>query len=121
MRRIGVLMNTAAGAPQSQARPVAFKQALEQSGWSEGGNVRIDTRWGANDIERDRRYAVELTELTPDVILAAGTVAVAALQYVTRALPIVFVIVLIRWARTLWIPWPDRGTIPLGLCSSSTV
>jgi len=93
MRRIGVLMNTAADAPQGQVRLAAFKQALQQLGWSEGGNVRIDTRWGANDIERDRRYAVELTELAPDVILAAGTQAVAALQHVTRTLPIVFVIV----------------------------
>jgi putative ABC transport system substrate-binding protein len=93
MRRIGVLMNTAADAPQGQVRLAAFKQALQQLGWSEGRNVRIDTHWGANDIERDRRYAVELTALAPDVILAAGTLAVAALQHVTRTLPIVFVIV----------------------------
>ena len=93
MRRIGVLMNTAADAPQGQVRLAAFKQALQQLGWREGRNLWIDTRWGANDIERDRRYAVELTALAPDVILAAGTLAVAALQHVTRMLPIVFVIV----------------------------
>jgi len=49
MRRIGVLMNTAADAPQSQARVAAFKQALQQLGWSDGRSVRIDIRWGANN------------------------------------------------------------------------
>jgi putative ABC transport system substrate-binding protein len=93
MRRIGVLMNVAADAPQGQARVAAFKQALQQLGWSDGRSVRFDTRWGANDVDRDRRFAAELTALAPDVILAAGTLAVAALQNVTRTLPIVFVIV----------------------------
>ena len=46
MRRIGVLMNRAADDPDGQARLAAFKQALKQLGWTEGGNVRIDNRWG---------------------------------------------------------------------------
>jgi putative ABC transport system substrate-binding protein len=91
MRRIGVLMNVAADDPEGQARLAAFQQVLQQLGWSDGRNVRIDTRFGANDVDRDRRYAAELVALAPDVILAAGTPSVAALQKVTRSVPIVFV------------------------------
>ena len=90
MRRIGVLMNRADDDPEGQAQVAAFLQALQQLGWSEGRNVRIDTRWGENDVERDRRYAAELLALAPDVILATGTLSVAALRRVTRTLPIVF-------------------------------
>jgi putative ABC transport system substrate-binding protein len=60
-------------------------------GWSDGQNVRFDIRWGVNDVDLDRRYAAELVALAPDVVLAAGTLSVAALQRVTRTLPIVFV------------------------------
>ena len=70
---------------------MAFAQGLEQLGWTEGRNVRIDTRWGENDVDRDRRYAAELVALAPDFILANGTLSVAALQKATRTLPIVFV------------------------------
>jgi putative ABC transport system substrate-binding protein len=90
MRRIGVLMNRAADDREGQARLVAFQQALQQLGWSEGRNMRMDTRWGENDIDRQRRYATELVALAPDVILASGGVSVSALQHVTRTLPIVF-------------------------------
>jgi len=93
LRRIGVLMNRAADDPQGQARIAAFAQVLQQSGWSNGRNVRIDIRWGENDVDRESRYAVELVALAPDVILAAGTQSVAALQKATRTLPIVFVAV----------------------------
>jgi putative tryptophan/tyrosine transport system substrate-binding protein len=86
MRRIGVLMNVAADDPQGQARLAAFQQVLQQLGWSDGRNVRIDTRWSENDVDRDRRYAAELVALAPDVVLAAGTLSVAALQRVNRAL-----------------------------------
>jgi putative tryptophan/tyrosine transport system substrate-binding protein len=91
MRRIGVLMNRAADDPVGQAYIEAFEQGLQQLGWSDGRNVRIDTRWGENDVERDRRYAAELVALAPDVVLAAGTLSVTALQHVTHTLPIVFV------------------------------
>jgi putative ABC transport system substrate-binding protein len=84
-------MNTTADDPRGQAAVAAFQQVLQQLGWSDGRNVRIDTRWGANDVDRDRRYAAELVALAPDVILASGTLSVAALQNVTRTLPIVFV------------------------------
>jgi ABC-type uncharacterized transport system substrate-binding protein len=91
MRRVGVLMNFAENDPAAQARLTAFLQALQQLGWTNGRNVRIDTRWSAGDPERNRRYAAELVALTPDAILASTTVSVAALLQATRALPIVFV------------------------------
>ena len=90
MRRIGVLMNVAAADPEGQAQVAAFLQALQQLGWSEGRNVRIDIRWGENDVERDRRYAAELLAFAPDVILASGTLSVAALRLVSGTSPIVF-------------------------------
>jgi putative ABC transport system substrate-binding protein len=90
MRRIGVLMSLTADDPQAQVRLAAFQQALQQLGWSDGGNVRIDIRWHQNNADRARTYAQELIALAPDIFLADGTVSVAALQHVTRALPIVF-------------------------------
>jgi len=94
MRRIGVLMNRAADDPTGQARLKVFQQALQQLGWNDGRNVRIDIRWCETDAERARRYAQELIALAPDILLAEGTVSVTALQHVTRTLPIVFTSVL---------------------------
>jgi ABC-type uncharacterized transport system substrate-binding protein len=91
VRRIGALINRPADDPQGQAGMAAFRQKLQELGWSEARNVRIEIRWGENDVDRTRRYAAELAELTPDVALAAGTVAVTALQHISRSLPIVFV------------------------------
>jgi putative ABC transport system substrate-binding protein len=91
MRRIGVLMNRTADDPEGQAGIAAFQQALQQLGWSDGRTVRIDIRWSANDVELDRKYAAELVALAPDVVLAGGTLSVAALQHLSRTLPIVFV------------------------------
>ena len=91
MRRIGVLMNLAADDPESSARLTAFLQGLQQLGWTDGRNVRIDTRWAAGDADRYRKSATELVALMPDVILATGTSAVAPLQQATRTVPIVFV------------------------------
>ena len=95
MRRVGVLMNWAADDnPEGQARLAAFQQALQQLGWGDGRNVRVDIRWGGTDVERLRTYAAELVALAPDVILAGSTPGVMALQHVTRNLPIVFASVL---------------------------
>jgi putative tryptophan/tyrosine transport system substrate-binding protein len=90
VKRIGVLSNAPADA-QGQSGVEAFQQALRQLGWNEGSNVRIDVRWGENDADRDRKYAAELVALAPDVLLAAGTLSVLALQKATRTVPIVFV------------------------------
>ena len=91
VRRVGVLMNVAPEHPEGQPFVAAFRQALQRLGWTEGRNIHIDIRWGENDVERDRRYAADLVALTPDVVLAAGTLSVTALQRVSRTLPIVFV------------------------------
>jgi len=93
MRRIGVLMATAADDPEGQARIAAFQQRLQQFGWTIGRNVRIDSRWPAGDSERIRGYAAELVALSPDVILATGSAAAGPLLQATRTVPIVFVIV----------------------------
>jgi putative ABC transport system substrate-binding protein len=91
IRRIGVLINRSAQDPEGQPQLAAFRQVLQQLGWTEGRNVRIDYRWGGADIADTNKYAAELVALAPDVILAAGSPSVAALQRVTRTLPIVFV------------------------------
>jgi putative tryptophan/tyrosine transport system substrate-binding protein len=91
MRRIGVLMNLAADDSESPVRIAAFLQGLQQLGWTDGRNVRIDYRWGAYDAEHSRRYAGELIALAPDVILASGSLAVTSLQQLTSTVPIVFV------------------------------
>jgi putative ABC transport system substrate-binding protein len=91
VRRIGVLQSLAADDPEGQARLAAFAQGLQQSGWTIGRNVRIDTRWAVGDAERFRRYAAELVALAPDVILAVGAAAVAPLLQATHTVPIVFV------------------------------
>jgi putative tryptophan/tyrosine transport system substrate-binding protein len=90
-RRIGVLMNVAEADPESAARIAAFLQGLQQSGWSDGRDVQIDTRWAAGDVEHFRRYSAELVALAPDVILASSSLAVAALRQATHTTPIVFV------------------------------
>ena len=95
MRRIGVLIATAADDPEGQARNAAFLQGLAQLGWTDGRNVRIDTRWASTNADDLRRHAAELAALSPDVILAAtGTATTAPLLQATRTVPIVFVIVI---------------------------
>jgi putative tryptophan/tyrosine transport system substrate-binding protein len=89
MRRIGVLM-TLADDSEGQTRLAAFLQGLAAIGWSDGRNMRIDTRWGAGDADRMRRYAAELIALAPDVILVVGGAAVGPLLQATRTVPIVF-------------------------------
>src|SRR5262247_2364203 len=89
VRRIGVLM-VSADDPEGQARLTAFLQGLQQSGWTDGRNVRIDYRWAAGNAGHFYRYAEELLALAPDVILASATPSVQALQRATRTVPIVF-------------------------------
>jgi putative tryptophan/tyrosine transport system substrate-binding protein len=92
IRRIGVLMSLAADDPEDQARVAAFRQGLQQLGWTDGRNIRIDYRWGAGEPDRYRKYAAELVALGPDVILATGD-ATGPLQQATHTVPIVFVLV----------------------------
>jgi putative tryptophan/tyrosine transport system substrate-binding protein len=91
MRRVGVLMTLAADDPEGLARVTAFAQRLQELGWREGREVRIDYRWAAADAASSHRQAQELLTLAPDVIIAVATPNVVALQQATRTVPIVFV------------------------------
>jgi putative tryptophan/tyrosine transport system substrate-binding protein len=90
VRRIGILMNRASNDAEGQARLTVFREALQQLGWTEDRNLRIDIRWGEDRIDLERKYAAELVALAPDVILASGTVSMTALLPLSRTLPIVF-------------------------------
>jgi putative ABC transport system substrate-binding protein len=92
VRRIGVLMSTAADDPEGRARITAFRDGLRQSGWTDGRNVQIDARWPQGGAEA-QKYAAELVALAPDIILATGVYAGSLLQQETRTIPIVFVLV----------------------------
>src|SRR5215468_1494378 len=90
VRRIGVLMSTAVDDPQDPARLAAFAQGLQELGWTIGRNLRIDYRWSASSPDNARKYAAELAVLAPDVMLASGTIALAAVQQMRHTTPIVF-------------------------------
>src|SRR5262252_7781956 len=81
-RRIGVLIQVAEGDPQARIEVATFVRGLQELGWSEGRNLRIDTRWGGGDADRIRKYAAELVALAPEVVLAPGGTVVGALQQV---------------------------------------
>jgi putative ABC transport system substrate-binding protein len=91
MRRIGVLMTLAADDPEGQARLAAFMRALQELGWADGRNMRIDTRWGAGDADLYRKYSAELVALAPEVMLATGGVTLGPLRQASSTVPIVFV------------------------------
>jgi len=88
IRRIGVL---AGSGGTGRTEFAAFQQALEQLGWSEGRNLRIEYRWGLGNPANIRKHVDELVALAPDVILTSGASALAPLLEATRSLPIVFV------------------------------
>jgi putative ABC transport system substrate-binding protein len=91
IRRIGVLLARAESDPVFQARFQAFRTRLQQLGWTDGDNLRIDYRWTAGIADRFLIAAVELVTLKPEVILADATPSVAALKRETQTIPIVFV------------------------------
>ena len=92
VRLIGVVFGGVETDPEFQARAAAFRQALRQLGWTDGGNIRIDVHWGAGDTQVVRKIASDVVALAPDVILAVGgNPMIAALQQATRTIPIVFV------------------------------
>jgi putative tryptophan/tyrosine transport system substrate-binding protein len=92
MRRVGVLFGIAADDPNAQAEYAAFLQGLQQLGWTEGRNVRIDPRWAGGNAAALRKYAAELVALAPDVVLSVGSASVGPLLEATQTVPIVFVI-----------------------------
>jgi putative tryptophan/tyrosine transport system substrate-binding protein len=90
MRRIGVLMGFPESDSQAQSFIAAFQNGLQKLGWTDGRNVRIDTRWAAFDAESKQRFAKELIALQPDLILSHTTPTTAALLQQTRTIPIIF-------------------------------
>jgi putative ABC transport system substrate-binding protein len=93
MRRLGVLMPFTADDLSGRARLATFVQALQQLGWTDGRNVRMEPRWGGGNAGDIRKFAAELVALAPDVILADSSATVAPLLQATRSVPIVFTIV----------------------------
>jgi putative ABC transport system substrate-binding protein len=93
MRRVGVLMYTAESDNEGQSGFTAFREELGKVGWTEGRNIKIDARWAAADIESMKRFAKELVELQPDLILTSSTPAAGAMLQQTRTIPIIFVLV----------------------------
>jgi putative ABC transport system substrate-binding protein len=92
VRRIGVLAGGAvASDADTQERNAAFAHGLQQLGWTDGRNLRIDYRYGLGNAANVRKYATELVALAPDVILVSGASALAPLLQATRTVPIVFV------------------------------
>ena len=90
VRLVGVLINFAESDPSAQPLLAAFRSALSKLGWTEGGNLRIEVRWGAGNPDSIRTLAKELVDLRPDVILGHNTVVISALTRETRTIPIVF-------------------------------
>ena len=90
VRRIGVLLQAVKSDPESQIRIKAFVKELEQFGWTEGRNLQLDYRWAGGNSDDIRKHAADLVALAPDVLVAAGSATVGALQQSTRTVPIVF-------------------------------
>jgi putative ABC transport system substrate-binding protein len=92
VRRIGMLLGSDVSDPEERARLAAFEEALRALGWGEG-NMLTEKRWFGGSSELAAQYAKEIAALTPDVIVANGTVAIEAVLNVTRSIPTVFVLV----------------------------
>jgi ABC-type uncharacterized transport system substrate-binding protein len=93
LRRIGVLMGYAEDDPSARSFAAAFLEGLQASGWQPGQDVQVEYRWAGGDVSRIRKFAKELVESGPDVILANTTPVTAALHQETSTIPVVFVIV----------------------------
>src|SRR5690242_7352796 len=90
---IGILMGFGESDANAQGLVTAFRSAFAKLGWREGGQVRIEVRWGAGDPDKIRKFAQELVDLRPDVILAQTTPVLRALAMATQTIPIVFAVV----------------------------
>jgi putative tryptophan/tyrosine transport system substrate-binding protein len=91
IRRVGVLVTLTDDDLEGKARLTAFRQALQQLGWTDGRNLQLDVRWSAGDVERIRKNATDLAALAPDVIVASGNSTIGPLLQATRTVPVVFV------------------------------
>jgi putative tryptophan/tyrosine transport system substrate-binding protein len=89
-RRIGVLSALAESDPEARAEEAAFRKRLDELGWIDGQNTRVDARWAAGSVQTVQQFAKELIRLNPDVLVAITTPATAALRAETKTIPIVF-------------------------------
>jgi putative tryptophan/tyrosine transport system substrate-binding protein len=92
-RRVGVLLGYQESDPRAQTWLTTFTDGLAELGWSSGANLQVEIRWADSNLDLMRKFAKELVGLKPDVVLAFGTPATAALQQETRTIPIVFTLV----------------------------
>ena len=93
MRRVGVLMGIGEDDPEATPRVDALRQGFRERGWVEGRSIQLDYRWTAGDLERTQRFAREIVELKPDLIVVHSTPAVNALRRLTTTTPMVFALV----------------------------
>jgi putative ABC transport system substrate-binding protein len=91
-RRIGVLMSGKAEDREAKEALAAFIQGLQQLGWTDGRNLRVDLRLGAGDADLIRKHAAELVALAPDLIVTYGSSAIGQLVQATHTVPILFVL-----------------------------
>ncbi len=90
-RQMGVLISSVAESdPEGQARVAALRQGLQERGWNEGDNIKIEYHWSAGNPDRVQTDVAQLVAHKPDVIFAAPTAGVKVLQQATRTIPIVF-------------------------------
>ena len=122
MRRIGVLVGSGTDADDSdmQSRFIAFSQALQQMGWTDGRNVRIDYRHASGDPESIRRYAAELVALAPDVIVTGGAAAVPPVLQASRTIPMFLPTWSIRSVPVSLTIWRGRAATPPALSCWNT-
>jgi putative tryptophan/tyrosine transport system substrate-binding protein len=91
VRRIGALMPFTADDAEAKAIVAALRRGLQELGWTDGRNIRVEYRWGGRNVERTRAYAAELVGLSPDLIFAFFNAQLGPLSRETRTIPIVFV------------------------------
>ena len=91
IRRIGVLTVFSKDDPEGQRRVAALRQRLQELGWVDGRNVRMELRWAGGDSDRARFYAGELVGMKPDVIFINHALVLPLLRQETHTIPIVFV------------------------------
>jgi hypothetical protein len=121
IRRIGVLMSHPETDPDTRAFLAAFREGLQKLGWTEGRNVRLDTRWTSpGDAEQMQRFAKELVALQPDLILSQSTPTTAALLQHTRTIPIIFANIVRHTLGDLQTDYlEDRGLSPVGVAEGT--
>jgi putative tryptophan/tyrosine transport system substrate-binding protein len=118
LRRVGVLMSNAASDPLGLSRVAIFRQELQELGWKEGRNLKIEVRWSGGDASRINDLSAELVKFAPDVIVANGSPVLAAMEQATRSIPIVFAT--IQWSKALFPAWRIRVATSPGSHSSTS-